>query len=225
MNFDGNGVIDWDASKHNTLIAAPFDDEGTLEFEMDGYRDKCFVFQSGETKADKAVVGSMGVFEVDDATLATLTNDIIILGHGDYLDRIANGDDEELSANDMAKWLQDNGLPLAYGGRIWMWSCHGGVPGGFAQAVFMRLYNLGYHNISVSGPRYITGPIPSVIPGVQSVPTGHTDVGATFTTDYALMSGPSGGPKTPWVPGTAAAYANMRVGQRHDFLHYGRELQ
>ena len=221
MDFDSDGWLDWGDARYSTLIVCPFKKAGTLDFELDGYKDNNYVFRSGKTKAGRARAGSMETFEISDASLATLDCDMIILGHGDYLDRIANGAGEELSANDLAGYLVEHGLSQTYDQRIWLWTCHGGVPGGLAQGLYMRLYNLGYTALAVSGPRYITHMIPGLLPGVQSVPVGES--AETGQPVFGLVSGGPGEAKTPWTNDSPGAFNGLRGAKRQDFLHYGRD--
>jgi hypothetical protein len=90
---------------------------------------------------------------------SNVDGDIVIMGHGNYGDRIARDSGYMFSARSLARLLADGGLPNNYAGKIIVWSCFAGVPGGAAQSLAFRLQGRGYMGLSVWGCRWITGPI------------------------------------------------------------------
>lgn len=88
-----------------------------------------------------------------------LDGDIVIMGHGNYGDRIAKDSGYTHSARSLARLLADGGLPQNYAGKIILWSCFAGAPGGAAQSLAFKLQGRGYMALSVWGCRWVTGPI------------------------------------------------------------------
>jgi hypothetical protein len=96
--------------------------------------------------------------------------DIVIMGHGNYGNRIAKDCGYTHSARTLARLPAKGGLPTDYGGKIICWSCFAGVSGvqlgtwrlpGFAASLSVHLKNRGYMNLSVWGSLWITTEIVS----------------------------------------------------------------
>ncbi len=92
-------------------------------------------------------------------SFSDLDGDIVIMGHGNYGDRIARDSGYVHSARSLAKLLADGGLPLDYTGKVILWSCFGGVLNGAAQSLAFKLQGRGYMSLSVWGCKWVTGPI------------------------------------------------------------------
>jgi hypothetical protein len=93
----------------------------------------------------------------DDDDFSDLEGDIVIMGHGNYGDRIGKDSGYVHSARSLAKLLADGGLPLDYGGKVILWSCFGGVLNGAAQTLAFKLQGRGYMTLSVWGCKWVTG--------------------------------------------------------------------
>ncbi|WP_426209046.1 hypothetical protein [Massilia sp. TWP1-3-3] len=92
-------------------------------------------------------------------SLAHLHHDLLILGHGNYGDRIQKDAGYTHSARSLARLLEKRGLPKAFAGKVILWSCFGGAAAGMAQSLTFKLSCRGYTNVQVGGCRWITGTI------------------------------------------------------------------
>jgi len=90
----------------------------------------------------------------DPEVLANLKGNLFIWGHGNEGHIINDGGDQNLSPGGLAALLQRCGLRLDFKGHIVLWSCWGGVAGGFARSLSRYLGNLGYA-VPVWGSKYI----------------------------------------------------------------------
>lgn len=102
--------------------------------------------------------GGMDV-ELPPFDLSHVDGDIVIMGHGNYGDKIAKDSGYLHSARSLAKVLADNHLPLNFGNKIVLWSCFAGAPGGMAQSLAFKLSGRGYRTLSVWGCKWVTGNI------------------------------------------------------------------
>lgn len=90
-------------------------------------------------------------------SLRELKGDLVIMGHGEFenstnIDQISLHNGYRISAKKLATILFKNGLPINYCGKIIVWSCWGGLPGGMAHNLYLKLCNYGYKSLSVWGP-------------------------------------------------------------------------
>lgn len=89
--------------------------------------------------------------------LSDIEGDLVIMGHGNYGDRIAKDVGYTHSARSLARLLEDSQLPKAYAGKVIVWSCFSAAPGGIAQMLAFKLSCRGYLNVAVWGCRWVTG--------------------------------------------------------------------
>jgi len=87
--------------------------------------------------------------------LANLEGNLFIWGHGDRGHVIADGGNQSLTVRDLALLLERRGLRHDFKGHIILWTCWGGVAGGFARSLSRHLGNLGYA-VPVWGSKYVT---------------------------------------------------------------------
>ena len=89
--------------------------------------------------------------------LADIDGDIVIMGHGDYGDRVGKDAGYTHSARTLAKMLADGKLPTTFKGKIILWSCFGGISA--AKSLKAKLAGRGYVNVTVWGCKYATANI------------------------------------------------------------------
>lgn len=90
-------------------------------------------------------------------TLGGVDGDIIIMGHGNYGDRIGKDAGYTHSARSLAKLLADGGLAAGFAGKIILWSCFGGVSA--ARSLKSKLAGRGFVNLTVWGCNFATANI------------------------------------------------------------------